>query len=110
MRAAPRTAVCHGRDRCITSSHTRAMTAPSSQGTRRSVSRNRSQARTGTGSRKTSSGAGTPARARRSAPAATPAMARTRARLAPPWCTSGTAAQTTQPVPSRAAAARMATQ
>src|SRR5260370_19378293 len=88
----------------------RPLQPPSSQGTRHSGARNRSQARTGTGSRKTSSGAGTPARARRSAPAATPAMARTRARLAPPWGTSGPPAQTTQPVPTRAAAAPMATQ
>ena len=110
MSAAPSTAVCHGRDLCIASSQTRTTTAPSSQGTRRRASRNRSQARTGTGSRNESSGAGIPARAKRSAPAATAMMARTRARPDQPPCTTGTAAQITQPAPSRAAAPLMATE
>ena len=51
MRAAPRMAVCHGRDGCSTSSHKTAMSAPSSQGTLRSVSRKLSQTRSGKGSR-----------------------------------------------------------
>ena len=45
MSPAPRTAVCHGRAGCSTSSQTMAISAPSSQGTCRTMARNARQAR-----------------------------------------------------------------